>query len=319
MDKNAEILGVEVMKVVKLVSGGIDSYIMSQEIKDGINLYIDFGQKYAKQELKALEKLGVKFEKITINTTDTSTDINSNFYINNRNLCLATLACMFYSPDIIYLGANKYDSHIDKSEYECEKMSEILSRYASEKLNGKKVIVKSPYWNKSKEQMIEEFSDKQKLLDTFSCYNPIKDKPCGDCPACLRRTVLLENIGLKTGVKLSERIIHENLNKIHPKDRDRLSRIIFYLQKSSKVTAIDIDGILCECSSKPILEKMPIKSNINKLNSLEGYKLLFTARLEVDRKDTKEWLKKYGVKYDALIMSKLPYHTLIDDRSKKEF
>ena len=59
----------------------------------------------------------------------------------------------------------------------------------------------------------------------------------------------------------------------------------------------------------------PIIKNINKINSLNTYKILYTARLETDRDLTVQWLNKNNIKYDALIMNKLPYSLLIDDKA----
>lgn len=286
---------------VNLVSGGIDSYIMSQEYH-GTNVYVDFGQQYKNEEISALKNLGVDFDIIKL----TSKFQMNGIFVNNRNLTLASVVSMVYSPDEIFMAGLKDDNCIDKTESEFERMSEIISRYSI-----KPVKVISPYWHKTKGDIIAGFKDKQSLLKTFSCYNPINSKPCGNCPACLRKVIALETNGVNTGIKLSDNIIKEYLQKIHKYDQDRISRFFIYLNKISKVYAVDIDGVLCKEENKPYAER-EFLTDINQ----KGYKVLYTSRLEMDRQVTEEWLKKHKIKYDALIMNKLPYSVLIDDRAK---
>ena len=293
------------MKRVKLISGGVDSYIMSQEY-DGINLYVDLGQSYAKEEINALKNLGVEFDLITV---DTKKSFDSQIYIPDRNLFLACLASLAYNPDEILLAGLRDDNCLDKSATEFERMSELISRYAQ-----KKVALRSPYFNQSKGEVIANYrGDKSKLKYTFSCYYPQNGKPCGDCPACLRKAVALETNFVDSGITLSGRIIKEYLDKIHTYDTDRISRFFIYLQKIKPVIAVDIDGVLCEekgdfAARKKIADtKDYIKQN--------AYIVLYTSRLEIDREVTREWLDKNGIYYDALIMNKLPYTKIIDDRS----
>lgn len=288
---------------VNLVSGGIDSYIMCQEYP-GKNVYIDFGQQYRDEEISALKDLGVDFDIIKID----SVFQDSGIFINDRNLTLACLVSMVYNPDEIYMAGLKDDNCIDKTESEFERMSEIITRYSQ-----KPVRVISPYWHKTKGDIVAGFKDKQSLLKTFSCYNPINGKPCGNCPACLRRVIALETNGVDTGITLGDGIIKEYLQKIYKYDPDRISRFFIYLQKVKKVYAIDIDGVLCKESDEPY-DKKEFLSDINP----NGYKVLYTARLEMDREVTEKWLSDHGIQYDALIMNKLPYSVLIDDKAVEE-
>lgn len=298
------------MNRVKLVSGGVDSYIMSQEF-EGKNVYIDFGQLYRDDEIRALKELGVDFEIIKINSNFTA---YSNIYINDRNLCLASIIAMIYSPDEIMIAGLGDDNCKDKSPEAFEKMSRILTEFAE-----KEIKVVSPYFNKTKGEIIQNCNCKDKLPKTFSCYFPKPDgSACGDCPACLRKAIALETNGIDSGIKLSQDIINEYLAKIHQYQPDRISRFFIWLkQKGNKVYAIDIDGVLCEDKGK-YEERRAIQKNIEKLNKLDGYVVLFTARLEIDRQLTEKWLKDNGVKYHSLIMNKLPYSKIVDDLSAIE-
>lgn len=293
------------MNIVKLVSGGIDSYIMSQEY-DGINVYIDFGQKYAQYEKKALQQLQVQFEEINIK----SSFKEKNFFIPDRNLTFATLIAMIYQPDVIMMAGLIDDNCVDKNPEAFKKMSDIISEYA-----GKKIIITSPYFNKTKGQLIQNFKHKEKLIYTFSCYTPNSDgSHCGNCPACLRKAIALETNGISCNYTLTNKIINEYLLKIHTYNQDRISRFFFYLNKYKPIYAIDIDGILCK-EQGPFQTRKPFKKNIDYINSLQGYIILYTSRLETDRNITIQWLNNNKVKYHSLIMNKLPYYQLIDDRS----
>ena len=290
------------MKVVKLVSGGIDSSIMAKEY-EGINLYVDFGQKYAKEEIEALKKQKIKIDIIKINSKN---KIKNNIYIPDRNLFLATIAELYYNADVIMMAGLKDDNCVDKNKTEFELMSYIISRYAN-----KEVKVVSPYWNKTKGQLIQEYKyDKKNLLKTFSCYSPKNNKPCGNCPACLRRVIALETNNIKTGIKLSDNIINEYIKKIYKYDNDRISRFFLYIKKYKKVYAIDIDGVLCKNDNN-----LDFKNKIKKEFKMpkDGYIILYTSRLEIDREVTEKWLKDNKIKYNVIIFNKLPYDTLYDD------
>lgn len=292
------------MKIVKLISGGIDSSIMAQEYA-GINVYIDFGQKYAKEEKEALNKQGIKYDIIKVEGNFNNNDI----FIPNRNLTLASLISTIYDPDIIMMAGLKDDNCIDKNIEAFQDMSNVISKFTN-----KQVKIISPYFNKTKGEIIQQFKNKQSLINTFSCYKPIDNKPCGDCPACLRRVIALETNGIKTGIKLSDKILNKYISKIYTYEPDRISRFFIYLKQYKKVNAVDIDGILCE-DKQQYSKRKPLKKNINKINKLDGYIVLYTSRLEIDRDITIKWLKKNKVKYHSLIMNKLPYSLLIDDLS----
>ena len=292
------------MKRIKLVSGGVDSYIMSQEF-EGTNVYVDFGQQYKEQEINALRNLGVDFEIIKINSHFKAT---SDIYINDRNLALAAVIAMTYSPDEIMLAGLGDDNCADKNPQAFELMSEVLTKFAT-----KPIKVVSPYFDKTKGQIISEFNKKEMLPLTFSCYNPQGDKACGDCPACLRKVIALETNGINSGIELTDRIINEYMRKIHTYQPDRISRFFTWLKKRRYVLAVDIDGVLCEECGLPYAERPPIRANIEALNKIEGVIVLYTARFEIDREITEQWLRKENVRHDALIMNKLPFARIVDD------
>lgn len=294
------------MKTVKLVSGGIDSVILAKTF-DGLNVYIDIGQPYARYEIKALEKLEIDFDLITIKSKFIYKDI----FINNRNLLFASIVNMVYSPDVILMAGLKDDNCKDKTPDAFKKISNILSEQSDHT-----VTVNSPFWETTKGELIYKYKNKNELVKTFSCYNPkLNGDHCGDCPACLRKKIALETNGVKCNYELTDRIIKTYLAKIHTYSPDRISRFFIWLMKNKKIYAVDMDGVICEEKGK-YSERAPIIKNIKRVNELSGIVVIYTARLDCDREETKKWLQDHNVHYDCLITNKLPYDVLFDDRKE---
>ncbi len=85
------------------------------------------------------------------------------------------------------------------------------------------------------------------------------------------------------------------------------------------IIGVDIDGTLTVEKDGHEYESRtpnhPIIKKINKLYEQGHMIILFSARWEADRKVTKDWLKKYGVKYHGLILGKPLFDLYIDDRA----
>ena len=86
-----------------------------------------------------------------------------------------------------------------------------------------------------------------------------------------------------------------------------------------KIFAIDIDGTLTiETDGWKYSERTPNLKRIRGVNKLynEGHRIvLFTARYAVDKEITEQWLELHGVLYHELILGKIQYDAIIDDRS----
>jgi uncharacterized HAD superfamily protein len=84
--------------------------------------------------------------------------------------------------------------------------------------------------------------------------------------------------------------------------------------------AVDIDGILTmETDGHDYANRTPNERAISKVNFLyeNGNRItLYSARFAEDEEITKAWLKKHGVKYHRLVLEKLQYDLLIDDKSR---
>lgn len=85
-----------------------------------------------------------------------------------------------------------------------------------------------------------------------------------------------------------------------------------------KTLVVDIDGVLTnETKGHDYKKRTPNLIVIKLINLLsKDYKIiLHTARYLEDEKITKEWLEKYNVKYDDLILGKPDCNYLIDDKA----
>lgn len=82
---------------------------------------------------------------------------------------------------------------------------------------------------------------------------------------------------------------------------------------------VDIDGVLTvETKGVPYSKRTPNEVNIAKVNQLfdSGFQIiLYSARYESDREVTKQWLRRYGVKYSKLLLGKPKYDFIWDDKS----
>lgn len=83
--------------------------------------------------------------------------------------------------------------------------------------------------------------------------------------------------------------------------------------------ACDIDGILTvETSGVSYAKRTPKVENIKWLNCLKVARnakiVLWSSRFESDRKTTEKWLKDNGVKYDKLVLGKMRYTYIVDDK-----
>lgn len=304
---------------VILVSGGIDSVILGKHWVDGTPVFIDYGQPEAEEEYHACK---IAFQKDLVKL-DVKMDIKRDqegIYIPNRNLTFASLASTMLDPERIYIAGLRDDNSVDKTPEAFERMSELLTRFA-----GHPVKVIGPFFQLSKGELVEDYINAvgfghaaRVLIETFSCYSPVNGKECKDCEACFRKWVALASNGIEVE-PVSNGIVSQYLGKLHRYDKDRISRTLIALKSiGEEVHAVDIDGTLCEEDSDiPYEDRRPIRENINKVNRMKGIVVLYTSRLEADRSETEQWLMDEEVSYNVLIMNKIPYIVLLDDRVEK--
>ena len=92
------------------------------------------------------------------------------------------------------------------------------------------------------------------------------------------------------------------------------------------IIAVDIDGIITieteGWGNEIYAKRTPNTATIKVIKNLrkDGHTItLFTARFTKDREATEKWLTEHGVEYDSLVMGKLQYDALIDDRAFNSF
>jgi histidinol phosphatase-like enzyme len=96
-----------------------------------------------------------------------------------------------------------------------------------------------------------------------------------------------------------------------------------------KIICFDCDGVICKTIGNNYSKSKPIKKNIKKINLLYQYYFIkiFTSRFmgrsnenvamasRRGRNLTLKQLKKWGVKYNQLIMGKPSFDLYIDDKN----
>lgn len=294
---------------VVLVSGGVDSTLAAHYYPVAKRLFVDYGQPYAAMERKAVQAIFGKVKEVKISGFDIS---DRDSFVPCRNIMLATLAVQFGGR--IILGGMKDDNVEDNKAEEFTLMSHVLSRYAR-----KEVEIVSPFFKENKADAISLFlklNPPDLLYKTVSCFSPRNGQECLDCPACLRKNVAFHVNRMKSKY-LSQRIIRVYLNKIHTYDRHRQWTFFNYLNDKHQVAFVDIDGVLADGGNGIRYgDKKPNLRNIKKLRALKKFRVLWTARREVDRGITTMWLMKHRVEYDCLLMEKPNFEIFYDDKAR---
>lgn len=201
------------MKIVTLVSGGIDSTLMSVLAKDQgfalFPLFIDYGQLGAKLEWAACVhnhkrhklpdpvKVNLKgFGKlIHSGLTDRKLRIKEDAFLPGRNslflLTAASYAYQVQSKNIaIGLLTDKYKLFPDQSK---EFIQAAESFIFSETEYTIKILTPLMDFNKGE---VIELARAKKISKTYSCHSGNK-KPCGKCISCIEINNAIKNLRKK--------------------------------------------------------------------------------------------------------------------------
>jgi 7-cyano-7-deazaguanine synthase len=189
------------MGIVTLVSGGLDSTLMSIFIKEeGIAqfpLFIDYGQLAKEKEVEACLKNHKRFELpppkvvnlrgfgmlISSGLTDKRLDINEDAFLPNRNLLFLLVGSSYaiqMKSNTVAIGLLDDRFHIfpDQTKAFLNKAQCLISLSL-----GKDIQIISPLMKFSKNAVIK-IAQKKGITDTYSCHSG-NDLPCGRCIACL--------------------------------------------------------------------------------------------------------------------------------------
>jgi len=186
-------------KVIALMSGGIDSFLMTAILKESfriIPLYIDYEHLASQQEKKALvEQLKYltlpNFIEIKIvglsgyiqNSLTNQNEFINDFYPSRNLLFLIIASQLAKSLDIkrVALGIIKSGRIFpDANNDFLINAEKIISNTANNE-----VIIHSPILDFTKNDVISMLNDYELPIElTYSCQKT-GPKPCGKCPSCL--------------------------------------------------------------------------------------------------------------------------------------
>jgi len=188
------------MKIVCLLSGGIDSTILLFRLKKNgheiIPLFINYGQKAAKKEREAAQKaceiLDIKLNVIDIPglstissglTTNEISPIDTPVF-PNRNLILLSLGAAFAqtnSCQVIAIGLIEGTNFSDQTREFVKKLESTLSMEQN-------ISILAPMITLNKLEVVRLAKENKIPLDfTYSCYFGL-DTPCNECLSCKDRS-----------------------------------------------------------------------------------------------------------------------------------
>jgi len=217
------------MNSVVLLSGGLDSAtclaIARADVTEPFALTVLYGQRHlaeveaAKQVARALGAKEHKFVRVELDAIGGSaltddievpkdrdesmmTDIPST-YVPARNTVMLSLALGYaevVGAEAIYAGVNAVDySGYPDCRPEYIAAFQNLARLGTKAgVEGRPIEVRTPLIHLHKTEIIKR--GLQLGVDyamTHSCYDPIDDRPCSRCDACLIRMKAFEDLGMR--------------------------------------------------------------------------------------------------------------------------
>jgi len=187
-------------KEILLLSGGLDSVIAWFYLKQPECMYVDLGHRYALNEMKAITLLHEKFDLFKDMRFEKRLNLGDleqpSAFIPLRNLFLASIGSLY--ADTIWVIVQKGEMDLsDRSKEFFEETSHLLTR-----LHGRKIEVKTPFAEWTKQDMVHWFLTSPEVSFTYeqrleilrtsrSCYEHV-DGECGQCSACFRKWISLE-------------------------------------------------------------------------------------------------------------------------------
>lgn len=189
-----------------LSSGGMDSYLLAQELREyrPLHVFVDVGQQYATKERAAAElvayMVGADFR--AVRGADLSLHEHSSGIIPFRNAHLILAAAQL--ADHVYLGVIAHEVNSDKSEeflYAMERVLDISHR-TQYWTAGRTFRMHTPLRDRTKTELVRNYLEAggmvAPLLRTVSCYSA-SAQHCGACASCFKRWVALRNNNIHGG------------------------------------------------------------------------------------------------------------------------
>lgn len=174
------------MKKVQLYSGGMDSYIISKLWKPDVKLYINYDTPQNYQEMKYLPD-DIEIVYMPIGQFMENDGIHT---IPLRNLIFAAIGINY--GDQVLIGGLASDSHYDKTEEFANATTELFNSVLQKERSKRTVKIVVPFRKYTKTQLLVEFFKNGGTVNelnenSWSCYEPVNNKPCGKCHACRAR------------------------------------------------------------------------------------------------------------------------------------
>ena len=189
------------MSLVTLVSGGLDSTLLSLMVKEEglvqFPLFVNYGQLCYEKEWKACQQVHSKYElpmpvqmdlsgygkTIPSGLTNKSVSINDDAFLPGRNMMFLLAGATYaYSKNAnaVSLGVlndeyRLFPDQTDRFFKSCEATLEVAL--------GRKIMVLAPLLRFSKRDVIE-MAKSRGLSGTSSCQAS-SEEPCGVCVACV--------------------------------------------------------------------------------------------------------------------------------------
>lgn len=189
------------MSIVNLVSGGIDSTLISVMLKEEeiptFPLFIDYGQKAREMEWAACQAVHVKLnlpqpKKVDIagfgqliesGLTVNTKDIVEDAFTPGRNLLFLLIASAY----AYQVGANGVAIGLLSEQYSLfpdQSMNFIEEAHRTITLAlGKGIEIVTPLSEFSKADVLA-LAKERNIIDTYSCHSG-QSVPCGNCISCL--------------------------------------------------------------------------------------------------------------------------------------
>lgn len=189
------------MRVVTLLSGGLDSSLLSYLLKEeGVNQYpvfINYGQLNFHKEIEACKNICYEIDlgepeiidvrgvgkSIKSGLTNDKLDINLDAFLPNRNALFLLLASSYaYKKNCTHVAIGILDEKNcvfpDQTRIFLDSMERLIETSLS-----KKISILSPLINLSKIDVIK-LAEQKGISNTYSCHAG-GDEPCGKCISCL--------------------------------------------------------------------------------------------------------------------------------------
>ena len=189
---------------VLLYSGGMDSLMIDYLLKPNLLLNISTNSAYDERERKSFpesvyeEGKDIIYLNDVLNLRDYERD---DAIVPNRNAYLILLASHY--GETIWLGSVHGDRSFDKDEAFYGHMETLLNHMWQEQhwTEERNFTISSPFKDRTKTELVTEYLDKggmmKYLLTSYSCYEG-EEQHCGQCKACFRNWVSLENNAIDT-------------------------------------------------------------------------------------------------------------------------